>query len=151
MLVRQMLVQKGGDALVAPGQIVTIDPEATIEEAARLLDKHRIGAVVVSGDGRRPEGILSERDIVRELGRAGSNTLKRKVREIMTSRIATCRTGDDSTTILERMTAGRFRHMPVVDDDGEMVGIISIGDAVSSRVSQLSAEKEALTGMIMGA
>lgn len=151
MLVRQMLVNKGGAARVAPGQIVTIDPEATIEEAARLLYEHRIGAIVASADGRIPEGILSERDIVRELGHQGHDVLGRKVREVMTSRLATCQTGDDAMSVLERMTAGRFRHLPVVDDDGQMIGIISIGDVVGSRLSQLSAEKEALTGMIMGA
>ena len=124
MIVKQILAMKSG-----PDEIVTIRPDTTVAEAARLLSERRIGAVVVSSDGRKAEGILSERDIVRELGRSGA---------------------DDALEVLERMTQGRFRHLPVVDDKGEMLGVVSIGDVVFGRLKELNAEKEALTGMIMG-
>ena len=96
------------------------------------------------------EGILSERDIVRELGRSGADVLQRKVADLMTSKVSTCVCGEDALTVLQRMTDGRFRHLPVVDEAGHMLGVVSIGDAVSARLKELAAEKEALTGMIMG-
>lgn len=153
MLVRQILaVKSAARAGVPAGEtVVTIAPDATIGDAAALLSEMRIGAVVVSADGQRPDGILSERDIVRELGRRGTPVVHLLVRDVMTSKIMTCRTGDDALTVLERMTEGRFRHLPVVDDDGLMIGLVSIGDAVSGRLKELAADKEALEGMIMGA
>ncbi len=152
MLVRQMLTMKNQSN--KPGieaeSIITIKPVATLAEAAKLLSERRIGAVVVSSDGRTPDGILSERDIVRQLGAHGSDVLSSPISEVMTRAVQTCRTGDDAMDILDRMTQGRFRHMPVVDEDGHMLGVVSIGDAVSGRLKELAAEKEALTGMIMG-
>jgi CBS domain-containing protein len=144
MLVNQILSMK------ASGDIITIRPAATVADAARLLSEKRIGAFVVSEDGRTPLGILSERDIVRELSKSGAAVLDRPVSDLMTRKLVTCTTGEDALAILERMTEGRFRHLPVVDDAGEMIGLISIGDAVSARLKELHAEKEALTGMIMG-
>ncbi len=144
MLVNQILSMK------ASGDIITIRPAATVADAARLLSEKRIGAIVVSDDGRTPLGILSERDIVRELSKSGAAVLDRPVSDLMTRKLVTCTTGEDALAILERMTEGRFRHLPVVDDAGEMIGLISIGDAVSARLKELHAEKEALTGMIMG-
>jgi CBS domain-containing protein len=144
MLVNQILSMK------ASGDIITIRPAATVADAARLLSEKRIGAIVVSDDGRTPLGILSERDIVRELSKSGAAVLDRPVSDLMTRKLVTCATGEDALAILERMTEGRFRHLPVVDDAGEMIGLISIGDAVSARLKELHAEKEALTGMIMG-
>ena len=145
MIVKQILAMKSG-----PDEIVTIRPDTTVAEAARLLSERRIGAVVVSSDGRRAEGILSERDIVRELGRSGAEVLDRKASEMMTSKVSTCVCADDALEVLERMTQRRFRHLPVVNDKGEMLGVVSIGDVVFGRLKELSAEKEALTGMIMG-
>ena len=144
MLVNQILSMK------ASGDIITIRPAATVADAARLLSEKRIGAIVVSEDGRTPLGILSERDIVRELSKSGAAVLDRPVSDLMTRKLVTCTTGEDALAILERMTEGRFRHLPVVDDAGEMIGLVSIGDAVSARLKELHAEKEALTGMIMG-
>lgn len=144
MLVNQILSMK------ASGDIITIRPAATVADAARLLSEKRIGAIVVSDDGRTPLGILSERDIVRELSKSGAAVLDRPVSDLMTRKLVTCTTGEDALAILERMTEGRFRHLPVVDDAGEMIGLVSIGDAVSARLKELHAEKEALTGMIMG-
>ena len=145
MIVKQILAMKSG-----PDEIVTIRPDTTVAEAARLLSERRIGAVVVSSDGRRAEGILSERDIVRELGRSGAEVLDRKASDMMTSKVGTCVCADDALEVLERMTQGRFRHLPVVNDKGEMLGVVSIGDVVFGRLKELNAEKEALTGMIMG-
>ena len=118
-------------------------------DAARLLAERRIGAVIVSDDGSRPLGILSERDIVRDIGRRGAACLTDKVETMMTRNLITCAPGDNTDSVLEKMTAGRFRHMPVVDDE-RMVGIISIGDVVAARLSELAMEKDALAGMIMG-
>lgn len=153
MLVNQLLSMKAhaGKPGIESGTIVTIAPEASLADAARLLSEKRIGAVVVSTDGRRPDGILSERDIVRQLGRHGPSVLSSAIGEVMTREVQTCTKGDDALDVLDRMTRGRFRHMPVVDAEGAMLGVISIGDAVSGRLIELAAEKEALTGMIMGA
>ncbi|WBU63373.1 CBS domain-containing protein [Paracoccus aerodenitrificans] len=146
MLVKQILSLKAAGA----PEIVTIASDATVADAARLLAEKRIGAIVVSDDGARPAGILSERDIVRELSKQGADVLQRPVSELMTRKVSTCLTGEDTLAVLERMTEGRFRHLPVVDEDGNMLGIVSIGDAVSARLKELSDEKDALTGMIMG-
>ncbi|KRW95903.1 CBS domain-containing protein [Paracoccus sp. MKU1] len=144
MLVNQILSMK------ASGEIFTVAPSASVADAAKLLSEKRIGAIVVSEDGKIPLGILSERDIVRELGRRGATVLDQPITELMTHKLATCATGEDALVILDRMTQGRFRHLPVVNEQGEMVGLVSIGDAVSARLKELAAEKEALTGMIMG-
>jgi len=153
MLVKQLLSMKSDVAKpwIDAATIVTIAPTASLADAAALLAQQRIGAVVVSSDGRRPDGILSERDIVRQLGRNGASVLSQPVSEFMTAQVQTCSPGDDAITVMERMTQGRFRHMPVLNDEGCMVGVISIGDAVSGRLKELAAEKDALTGMIMGA
>lgn len=153
MLVKQLLSMKPatGKPGIEAETVVTIAPTATLGDAAKLLAERRIGAVVVSSDGKRPEGILSERDIVRQLGNLGPQVLSESIGGTMTRSVQTCTPGDDALTILERMTQGRFRHMPVVDENGDMLGVVSIGDAVSGRLKELAAEKEALTGMIMGA
>ena len=130
-------------------QIVTVTPDSTVADAAKLMSEARIGAVVVSADGHRLDGILSERDIVRELGRHGAGCMQDRVSLLMTSAIVTCTPMDTADQVLERMTTGRFRHLPVMDGD-EMLGLISIGDVVKARIDELAMEKEALTGMIMG-
>mgnify|MGYP002382071751 FL=1 len=130
-------------------QIITVTSASLVAYAARLLSERRIGAVIVSDDGAVPVGILSERDIVRDLGRRGSVCLQDKVEALMTRNLVTCSPHDQAVQILEKMTAGRFRHMPVMDG-GKMVGIISIGDVVAARLSELAMEKDALAGMIMG-
>jgi CBS domain-containing protein len=129
--------------------VITVMPGSSVADAARLLAERRIGAVIVSDDGARPVGILSERDIVRDVGRRGAACLTDKVETLMTRNIVSCGPDDSTDSVLERMTVGRFRHMPVVKD-GKMVGIISIGDVVAARLSELAMEKDALAGMIMG-
>ncbi|KAB2885122.1 MAG: CBS domain-containing protein [Albidovulum sp.] len=131
------------------GAVITVTPGTRVADAARLLAERRIGAVVVSADGKAPLGILSERDIVRDLGRRGSVCLDEKVDALMTRNLISCAPADSADAVLEKMTAGRFRHMPVMDG-AEMVGIISIGDVVAARIAELAMEKDALAGMIMG-
>jgi CBS domain-containing protein len=103
----------------------------------------------VSPDGKRVSGILSERDIVRELGRRGVSCLSDTVDALMTAKIVSCTRLESTDEVLGRMTEGRFRHMPVMEGD-EMVGLISIGDVVKARMMELAAEKDALEGMIKG-
>lgn len=143
MLVQQILKSKSDDG------VVTIAPETSLSEAARILAQRRIGALVVSPDGKRAVGILSERDIVRELAAKGAGCLMEPVQAVMTRAIVTCARDDNSDAILSRMTEGRFRHIPVVDGD-TMVGLISIGDVVKAQIQELAMEKEALEGMIKG-
>ena len=143
MLVRQILKSKGSD------RVLTIKPDATVAEAARVLSECRIGSLVVSTDGQRVAGIISERDIVREMGKRGVSAFGERVEEMMTEKVETCVAEDQADDVLTKMTEGRFRHLPVVDGD-VMVGIISIGDVVKARLSELSMEKDALEGMITG-
>jgi CBS domain-containing protein len=129
--------------------VVSVKPTDTVNAAVALLSEKRIGTVVVSADGSTLDGILSERDIVRELGKRGEGCLRGPVADLMTARLVTCTTGDSADQVLEMMTNGRFRHLPVMED-GKMIGLISIGDVVKARLSELSMEKDALEGMIMG-
>ncbi|MAU51226.1 MAG: histidine kinase [Roseovarius sp.] len=143
MLVQQILKSKGDNG------VITVTPETSVAEAANILAERRIGGVVVSSDGERPEGILSERDIVRALAVRGAACLKETVSEMMTRNPVCCTRQDTSDAVLARMTDGRFRHMPVIED-GRLIGIVTIGDVVKARLEELSMEKSALEGMIMG-
>ncbi|MEM9049751.1 MAG: CBS domain-containing protein [Pseudomonadota bacterium] len=143
MLVKQILAQKSLRG------IETIAPHAYLSEAATRLAHGRIGALIVSRDGARVDGILSERDIVRELGSRGADCLRERVDAVMTRKVACCSTADAAETVLTQMTDGRFRHMPVVEG-GRMVGVVSIGDVVKARMSQIETEKHALEDMIRG-
>jgi len=143
MLVSQILKSK------PTGGVFTIPPETTVADAAGTLSEKRIGALIVSEDGSAPIGILSERDIVRELGRRGPTCMSDKVSALMTSDLVTCDANCSTDEVLGRMTEGRFRHMPVMEGEG-MVGVISIGDVVKARLDELAHENSALQGMIMG-
>jgi CBS domain-containing protein len=112
-----------------------------------MLTKHRIGAVIVSRDGAIVDGILSERDIVRALGTGGVASLDQQVQDLMTAEVIGCRPEDTAISVLERMTDGRFRHMPVIEDN-RMIGVISIGDVVKARINEVQSENVALTEMI---
>jgi CBS domain-containing protein len=129
--------------------VITVAPGSTVGDAARLLSEKRIGAVIVSADGAGMAGILSERDIVRELGRRGAACLGDPVEALMTKDVVSCAPGDRTNDVLQKMTDGRFRHMPVMAE-GRMVGLISIGDVVKARLSELATEVDALEGMIKG-
>jgi len=143
MLVRQILAMKPA------GDVISISPAATVADAVQLLSEKRIGAVVVSDGDPAPAGILSERDIVRELGRRGEICLSDAVGDMMTRNLVSCSPDDPAEVVLTKMTEGRFRHMPVMQE-GTMIGLISIGDTVKARLSELSMEKDALEGMIKG-
>ena len=143
MIVQQILKAKGDTA------VVTVKPGTLVSDVARILAERRIGGVVVSRDGESVDGILSERDIVRSLAVRGATCLNESIDDMMTRNPVCCSRQDTSDQILSRMTDGRFRHMPVVED-GKLVGIVTIGDVVSARLSELAMEKDALQGMIMG-
>jgi CBS domain-containing protein len=129
------------------GDIVTIEPTADLAAAAKRLAERRIGALVISGAGGRLAGILSERDIVRMVSEKGAAALDMTVGQVMTRNVATC--GEDETiaSIMERMTAGKFRHMPVVTK-GRLVGLVSIGDVVKQRVDEIERESDAMRDYI---
>ena len=143
MLVQQILKSKGDEG------VITITPETLVSEAAQILAARRIGGLVVSRDGTKVDGILSERDIVRSLAVRGVVCMTESVSDMMTRNPVCCARQDTSDAVLTRMTDGRFRHMPVVED-GKLVGIVTIGDVVKARLEELSMEKTALEGMIMG-
>jgi len=143
MLVSHILKSKADDS------VATALPSMTIAQAAQTLSEKRIGTLLISRDGTTPDGILSERDIVRQLGKAGAACLSEPVSSIMTSKLVTCTRDMRADAVLEQMTEGRFRHMPVVED-GALVGLISLGDVVKARLMELAMEKDALEGMIRG-
>ena len=143
MLVQQILKSKGD------GAVITITPETKVSEAAQTLAERRIGGLIVSRDGETVDGILSGRDIVRSLAVRGTSCMTETVSDMMTRNPVCCSKQDSSDAVLTRMTDGRFRHMPVVED-GKLVGIVTIGDVVKARLEELSMEKNALEGMIMG-
>lgn len=143
MQVQNILKSKGSEG------VVTVTPETTVLDVARVLGKNRIGSVVVSADGETIDGILSERDIVRELAARGADCLSDAAETYMTRKIHTCTRSDSADAVLAAMTEGRFRHMPVVEDD-RLVGLITQGDVVKAKLGELAMEKDALEGMIMG-
>jgi len=144
MLVHQILKSKA-----TPG-VLTVRSSARVADAARVLADNKIGSVVVSDDdGATAKGILSERDIVRELAKSGGACLERPVSDYMTRKLVTCTCRASAQDILSQMTEGRFRHMPVVEG-GRMVGLVTLGDLVKAQLSELAMEKQALEGMIMG-
>ncbi len=143
MLVHQILNSKSNH------DVATVLPEATVADAVEVLASRRIGALVVSVDGKVALGILSERDVMRELGRRGPACLTETVEAMMTRDLVGCTRDDTADVVLQQMTDGRFRHMPVIEA-GQMVGLISIGDVVKARLLDLAAEKDALEGMIKG-
>jgi CBS domain-containing protein len=136
MTVRSILSRKGSD-------VVTIAPIATLSDAVKLLAERRIGAIVATGPDNRVAGILSERDIVRALSERGAAALDDNVGAVMTRKVTTCSETDTIAMIMELMTAGKFRHLPVVDQ-GRLIGVISIGDVVKWRVEEIEGESNAL-------
>ena len=122
--------------------VFTVKPEQTVREAMTLLVDKRIGAVVVVDETGRPVGIVSERDIVRELAK-NEHALNEPVRRVMTSDVIIARPGDDTKSVSKTMTVKRFRHLPVMDHH-ELVGIISIGDVVKAQLDEYEGEIETL-------
>lgn len=139
MTVRAILDAKGR-------QVVSIGADAQVSSAVKIMSERRIGALLVMAGGTI-EGIISERDIVRELGERGGAILEEPVRVVMTSKVMTCRRSDTVGSVMEKMTEGKFRHLPVVED-GQLIGLISIGDVVKHRVMEYESEQEALRDYI---
>lgn len=128
-------------------RVVTVRPDHTVADVAAVLAEHKIGAVVVSGDGHHIEGVLSERDIVRALADRGADTLAAPASSIMTTEVHTCQPDTTIETLMSTMTNHRIRHVPVVID-GQLTGVISIGDVVKDRIAALENETEALQSYI---
>jgi len=143
MNVRTLLAAKGGD-------VFTIDPTARVATAAALLAERRIGALVVTGPDRRVIGILSERDIVRATAQHGAQALELPLTDVMTRKVATCTQADTVSSLMSRMTDGKFRHMPVVEQN-RLIGIISIGDVVKHRLQEMEREHDAMRDYIQTA
>lgn len=141
MKVQDMLADKGST-------VVTIHPGATVAELVALLARHNIGAVVVSTDDSGVDGIVSERDVVRALGRS-SGAVNERVDAIMTATVRTCGHGDELTGLMQQMTDHRIRHLPVVED-GRLSGIVSIGDVVKARIAELEFEHQQMANYIAG-
>ena len=134
-------------AKTSGGTLITIEPTATLAAAAKVLTARRIGAVVILGAGGRLAGILSERDIVRTVAARGAEALALPVGQAMTRDVASCGEDETCASIMERMTAGRFRHMPVMTG-GQVIGVVSIGDVVKHRVDEIERESEAMRDYI---
>ncbi|MEJ2435445.1 MAG: CBS domain-containing protein [Pseudolabrys sp.] len=132
------------------GDIICIEPTADLSAAVKCMTTHHIGAVVIRGAGEHLAGILSERDVMRALSRDGAAALDLPVGQIMTRDVVTCGEEDTVASIMERMTAGKFRHLPVISD-GRLTGIVSIGDVVKMRVAEVERESEAMRDYIQSA
>jgi CBS domain-containing protein len=143
MTVKTILATKGSNVL-------SIEPTATLEAAVAMLAKHRVGALLVLGPDRRVIGILSERDIVRALAEHGAGALKEPLAQSMTRKVVTCSQSDTVGALMERMTTGKFRHLPVIEQD-QLVGIVSIGDVVKLRLHEMEHEAAALRDYIQTA
>jgi len=143
MTVGIILAGKGRD-------VVTIEPAATLTAAVNLLAEKRIGALLILGADRRVIGVLSERDIVRVLAERGAAALDEPVARVMTRKVSTCSEGETIASIMERMTVGKFRHLPVTEQ-GRLVGLISIGDVVKHRLHEMERDSAAMRDYILTA
>jgi CBS domain-containing protein len=136
MRIREILRTKGSD-------VVVIAPESSVRDLVRLLKEHNLGAVIVSSDGSTMVGIVSERDVVRRLA-TDPDVLSATVSDVMTEVVHTCTAHDSVESLMATMTDHRIRHLPVLDDDGRLCGIVSIGDVVKSTITQLQFERDQL-------
>ncbi|SNS77197.1 CBS domain-containing protein [Geodermatophilus pulveris] len=140
MHIRQLLRRKGAD-------VATVEAAASVRTALALLTERRVGALVVSSDGRTVDGIVSERDVVRMLHERGADLLGEPVSTVMTAQVHTCVPAAGVEELARTMTEHRVRHVPVVED-GVLVGIVSIGDVVKARLDELEEERAQLVGYI---
>ncbi|MGW9818915.1 CBS domain-containing protein [Methylorubrum extorquens] len=140
MTVARILAEKGDS-------VVTLPPHRTIDEAIHLLAEKRIGALVIGDAEGRVIGILSERDVMRALAREGASALDRPISHHMTTKVVTCTRRASIEDVMETMTEGRFRHLPVVEE-GRLVGVVSIGDVVKRRIATVEAEHQAMRDYI---
>ena len=137
MNVQSILAGKGSD-------VATIGHTASLSDAAAALRDRGVGALVVSDDGQHIDGIVSERDVVRALAAHGASALGRTVGSAMSTQVVTCAAGDSVDELMASMTERRIRHLPVVDTEGLLAGIVSIGDVVKARLGDLENENQAL-------
>lgn len=142
MTVSAILSQKGNN-------VITVSPNSTLQEAAELLSTNRIGAVIVMDDDGKVCGILSERDIVRSVSQAGARALESSVAGCMTSKVISATSEETVDSLMSKMTAGKFRHLPVIDA-GRLSGIISIGDVVKRKIEQAERDAEEMKRYIAG-
>ncbi len=142
MSVSIILAQKGND-------VVTVTSQSTLADAVEVLAARKIGAVVVVDKGETVCGILSERDIVRRIAEAGTEALQGTVSNCMTSNVVSCDTSETIDGLMEKMTAGRFRHLPVIEG-GKLVGLISIGDVVKRKIEQAERDADEMKRYIAG-
>jgi CBS domain-containing protein len=143
MIVKSILSAKGGE-------VISIEPTATLDTAVKTLAEHKIGALLVLGPDRRVIGILSERDIVRVLAERGASVLSQPLAQVMTRKVITCSQSDSVGVLMERMTTGKFRHLPVIEDE-QVIGVVSIGDVVKHRLQEIERESAALRDYIQSA
>ena len=143
MIIKSILAAKGDT-------VISIEPNASLESAVKMLAQHRIGALLVLGPDRRVVGILSERDVVRVLAERGAGVLAQPLSQVMTRRVVTCSPSDSVGVLMERMTTGKFRHLPVIEHE-QVIGIISIGDVVKHRLQEIEQELAALRDYIQTA
>lgn len=142
MLISEILKRKGND-------VATTTPDASIRSVVATLAGRKIGALVVSSDGSTIDGIISERDLVRGLDADEANLMTRTAADLMTAEVVCCSPSSSIDDLMNQMTQGRFRHVPVLDD-GSLVGIVSIGDIVNARLDELETERQHLTDYISG-
>jgi CBS domain-containing protein len=143
MTVKAILSTKGSE-------VVTIEPTTNLAAAVKVLADRKIGALVITGPDRRVVGIVSERDIVEELAAHGAASLDLPLTDVMTRNVMTCSLSDTISSVMERMTEGKFRHLPVVEQ-GRLAGIVSIGDVVKHRLEQMEREQSAMRDYIQTA
>jgi len=144
MQVKHILREKGRD-------VVSLMSDVSLSEAARLLARKRIGALVVKDRNGALAGILSERDVVRAVAEESVAALARPISAYMTRAVATCTESDTTDDLMEMMTLGRFRHVPVLDEEQQLCGIISIGDVVKTRIEETVREADSLRQYIAAA
>lgn len=137
MIVQSILGAKGSE-------VFTVKDHVSLADAASLMRDHRIGALVVSNDGRHIDGIVSERDLVTALANHGASVLGRPISSVMSTDVVTCAANDAVESLMVSMTERRIRHVPVVNADGELGGVVSIGDVVKNRLGQLEVENQQL-------
>ena len=142
MHVSDILTEKGRT------DVITIAPDETMEAAARVLHNKHIGALIVSTDGETIVGALSERDIARSIALKGSAALAMAVRDFMTSKVVSCKSSGSIANVMQQMTEGRFRHVPVIEDD-LLIGMVSIGDVVKHRLEETQHEADALRDSVL--
>jgi len=135
-------------SLIAGKRVETISSSATVHDLVNVLSIHHVGALVVSPDGKKIEGIVSERDIVRAMPGKLDEIVNMRVRDLMTADVITCTPNSTVAELMTTMTEQRVRHVPVVDESGHLISIVSIGDVVKAHIVDLDTERKALADYV---